>query len=914
MVFKKKGGNFKVSGGGGGGGRGGGSHGGGSHGGGRGGGRGSAQSQKNAGAKVVRTSSSTGRNPFDVRGNAKAKYEVIGKRIKGQGRNVAEARAEAETKRKKSLGAQFQARNKANSFKDRRLGEQDPTMSLEDKMIARFQTERKRKLRNASAFALHDSDDEDDDELFLTHGGAKIDDYDNLNADAAFEQDAEDDDHDREMDKEIVNKLHFGGGVGGSTAGHYGPAAPEEDGRKKSHKEIMQEVMLKAKMFKAERQKNKSAQEDATDNLDEGFNDIRALLEFRPTRSNGKEIQEKTPMDDFDKLTREFAFEAKAKATERRMSPEETAAKERDRLAELEKKRVARMKGDDDDDSDDETTGKKGKKGKKGKDGKKKQKTPQQIVMPPTDDDLSADYDLDSRFNAAEQDGEDEEGEGMDEDEEEDEEEEEEEEDSEAESNDDDNEEEATAEAEQDEDAEKEDADEDEDEDEDDEEKERKRQEAAEELPFVFPCPESPEELTALFKNHAKQSAANRALIVERIITYYSPRLSVENQSKMKSFFAILIRQFLKYASKYAVHREDLDGLAKHLFALAQQLSDTAGVIVRELLINLFKRLHSTKSPSKWPELSELLLFKALIQIFPTSDLRHNVISPMETLLGESLVNGALESRQDATRALFTCTLMLQITKDKQRFTPEVLVCLKKLVRVYLVASSSLRTELQEWIAAANKDEDLTLPKLELAAASSVSSAAILNGLLGVVDLATQQYAHLASFDELFHPIYLLLHELTRSLFDGKSTRVNETIARLADQLEKCWAARTPLRLQSFAPALLPTFTPKFDENYTLRKDKGADRDKAKLKQLQRQVKRARKGAARELRRDAEFLAREKQQEENARLESKREKQKEIWRWLEEQNATFNEQVKKGGNMLKGGGSGPAKKRRVSKK
>lgn len=360
---------------------------------------------------------------------------------------------------------------------------------------------------------------------------------------------------------------------------------------------------------------------------------------------------------------------------------------------------------------------------------------------------------------------------------------------------------------------------------------------------------------------------------------------------------------------------EQLNALSKHLYALAQQLSDTAGVIVRELLINLFKRLHSSKSPSKWPELSELLLFRALVQIFPTSDLRHNVISPLETVLGECLANGGLDARQEATQALFTCTLVLQMSREKQRFTPEVLVCVKKLLRAFLSSGSgephALRTELLEWVAG---NDDLKLPSLELAAASSASAASIVSGVLGVVRLAAEQYAHLPSFDELFHPVYLLLHELARSFFDGKSSEVNSTIAYVADQLESCWAARTPLRLQSFAPTLLPTFTPKFDENYTLRKDKGADRDKAKLKQLQRQVKRARKGAARELRRDSEFLAREKANEESARVDAKKEKQKEIWKWLEEQNATFNEQVKKGGNMLKGGGSGPLKNRRASKK
>ena len=73
--------------------------------------------------------------------------------------------------------------------------------------------------------------------------------------------------------------------------------------------------------------------------------------------------------------------------------------------------------------------------------------------------------------------------------------------------------------------------------------------------------------------------------------------------------------------------------------------------------------------------------------------------------------------------------------------------------------------------------------------------------------------------------------------------------------------------------------------------------------------------ASRELCRNAEILHREKQKEEEARLAAKEEKQKEIRRWVEDQNATFNQQVRKGGNMLKGGGSarGPAPRARKSK-
>ncbi|CAH0486823.1 unnamed protein product [Peronospora farinosa] len=885
----------------------------------------------------VRASSSRGGNPFDTRSNAtKQKHVVIGRRVKGTGRNVLAARAEAERKRHKTLGVEFKARNKSNVFKDKRLGEQDPTLSMEDKMMARFQTERKRKMRNASTFALHDSDseqEENENALFLTHKETKItdDDYDILNGDRLSDEEEEDEEG-RKMDRDIVNKLHFGGGKGDADA----PETQEGGGKRKTHKEVMQEVMMKAKLYKAERQKNKNSQEDATDKLDQGFADLRGLLEFRPTRANGKDVIP-VQMDDFDKLTRELVYEAKAKATERRMSPEEAAAKERDRLAQLEKKRVLRMHGADTDDIDSDDAGKR--KSKKDKKKASKGKTPQLIMMPPTDDDLTDAYAIDDRFAAdAEEEKVEEDAEGgddnvaLDESEEED---------AEADSVEDsdvgDVEKVTKEEAwEEEEEEEKEEvkAKEEEVETESDEEMEKQKrlqdaEKAAAELPFVFDCPESSEELAAIFKKHARKSSEKRGLILERIVTYYNPRLSVENKSKMKRFFAVTVRQFLIFAARYAAHKDDLDLLANTMYTIAQQMGDTAGMVVRELLAQLFKRLHKRATISAWPTLPELLLFKALTCIFPTSDLRHNVISPMETLLGKSLARGAVSSPQEATQALFTASLSLDMTRLKKRFMPEVVTFLTRILRAFVTSSSDeskdddddktslhwLRRDLLEWVSTRSEEKISALPRLSLAGSSTCSGAQVLSSLLVLLDVSSAQYASLSSFDELFYPLYLLLHALVKQLDDIEIVEVNSVISKLHTRLEACWKARRPLRLQSFAPPALPTFAPQFDENYTVRKDKTAPKDTAQLKQLQRQVKRARKSAARELRRDAEFLHREKQKEEDARLAAKEEKQKEIRRWVEEQNATFNQQVRKGGNMLKGGGSarGPAPRARKPK-
>ncbi|KAI9919443.1 hypothetical protein PsorP6_017668 [Peronosclerospora sorghi] len=872
----------------------------------------------------LRTRSLRGSNPFDVRSNAaKQKHHVIGRRVKGAGRNVAAARSDAERKRRKTLGEEFRARHKSNVFKDKRLGEQDPSLSLEDKMMARFQTERKRKMRKASVYALHDSDSDSEDEgesdgLFLTHKGARIadDDYDKLNPDERGEEHDDDASDERQrIEAELVSKLHFGGGE----------TVDNGFEKRKTHKEVMHEVMMKAKLFKAERQKHKTFQEDATEQLDEGFADLRTLLEFRPTRASGPESVAKEPMDDFDQLTREFAFEAKAKATERRMSPEEVAAKERDRLAKLEMKRVARMHG-----TEEESESESGNSTRKRKKSKTKtnDRRSSVIVMPPTDDDLTDDYAVDARFAEVEE----REAEQEDEKEEE----------SEAADSDQDSEEPSDDEDESEETVEKGNQEEEEGDDEEEAEigEETEKQQrlrdaeaAAAELPFVFECPETIEKLAELFKQHARTSSEKRGLILQRIVTYYNPRLSVENKAKMKRFFVVMMRQFLVFAARYAAHKQDvrmrgtastfiasisdtLDLLAKTMFTVAQEMGDTVGIVVRELLAQLFKRLHKRATTCPWPALGELLLFKALTSIFPTSDLRHNVISSMETLLGDSLARGVVNSPQEATQALFAVSLSLDMTRSKERFMPEVVTFLTRLVRCFVTPSAKemhvdgkgsmhwLRRDFLAWRATHSDEKDVSvLPRVSLTQRASCTGMQVLSSCLALVNASSSQYASLASFDELFYPLYLLLHAFVKQVDPLKLHPVHAVISALHARLESCWTARRPLRLQTFAPTMVPTFAPQFDEKYTVRKDKTAPKDKAQLKQLQRQVKRARKGAARELRRDAEFLHREKQKEDDARRAAKEAKQKEIRRWLDEQNATFNQQVRKGGHMLKGGGS-----------
>ena len=83
---------------------------------------------------------------------------------------------ESPHQRKKTLLKEYEQKGRTGGIIDRRFGENDPTMSLEERMLERFTKERQRSSRG-NAFNLEN--DEDD----LTHYGqslSKLDDFDNV--------------------------------------------------------------------------------------------------------------------------------------------------------------------------------------------------------------------------------------------------------------------------------------------------------------------------------------------------------------------------------------------------------------------------------------------------------------------------------------------------------------------------------------------------------------------------------------------------------------------------------------------------------------------------------------------------------------------------------------------------------------
>ena len=290
------------------------------------------------------------------------KFDILGRKVKGERGNVLQARTEAIEKRRRTLLVEHEANGKANAFLDRRFGEHDSGLSVEEKNIGRLAKARLRQYKKSKAFALNE-DDDDDGFKTLTHLGQPLGERD-LTAKPSH-GDEEDDEN---LDDEITRNFHFGGGEFEPTLkrgdGEHDVDAPE---RRKSKKDVMEELIAKSKFYKAEKQKQRDDDEDMLDKLDSDFKAIsqggllssalrKAVGHMKPTAAKAAQTKAPEQKDEYDTWARTLAFERRGQAGDRAKTQEEVEAQAKLALEQAERKRLKRMRdvGSDDESSDDD--------------------------------------------------------------------------------------------------------------------------------------------------------------------------------------------------------------------------------------------------------------------------------------------------------------------------------------------------------------------------------------------------------------------------------------------------------------------------------------------------------------------------------------------------------------------------------
>ncbi|KAI2479292.1 Nucleolar protein 14 [Pyrenophora tritici-repentis] len=702
-------------------------------------------------------------NPFEFKHLARPhKHEYVSAQAENAPKKIlgrpGVTKSQGEEARRKSLLPEMHRKNKVGGILDRRIGEADPTMSVEDRMMARFEQEQSRK-RSGNVFDLED----DADEVELTHGGQSLrfdDEIGEEDYDAASVAGSSDDEDGFMKKKRRIDE------VDGEA-----PATEEQPERKKSKQEVMKEVIAKSKQYKYERQAQKEDDDEMRDALDKDLGDVLAALRGHINKKPEPDAPKESQRNDFgmnadraallagttqqdkdreyDSRVRQLLLDQRAKPTERTKTEEEKAREEAGRLKELEQKRMKRMRGESV--SDDEEPQKKGKEADKEEDDMDSLpddaaefglKAPGQLRPEGVEDE--DDFIMDDDLVAT---------------------------DSEAEMSDDESEagsaiDDTMAMDEEGADFLK------------DVMPERKEQpkavngvltlgaETTSKLAYTYECPRSHEELLKVFKNVAPNDTST---VIQRIRALYHAGLRADNKNKLADFACALI-DHVSYLSNQtpAAPLAVIEAIIRHIHSMARSYSVQIATKFREHLKNL--------QVSNIPTPGDLALLSAIGSIFPTSDHFHQVVTPAITLMARWMGLTSPASTQDVATGAFIGALCLQYQRLSKRYVPE-------LIRYTTLCLLSPHAT----------------PTLLAAHAKNVLTAA-------------STYEPSPSFIEIFTPLL------------------------------------PPLKSSKQTP---------FEESFDPNRHYDPDKERAEAKRLQKDYKRERKGAMRELRKDAHFIARE---------------------------------------------------------
>ncbi|KAF2468235.1 Nop14-like protein [Lindgomyces ingoldianus] len=730
-------------------------------------------------------------------------------------------KSQGEETRRKTLLPEMNRRNKVGGILDRRIGENDPSMSLDDRMMARFEREQQSR-KGANVFDLEEADDE----VELTHGGRSLNfDEDGEDYDAASVEVSSDGEASsflqrkrrRDSDGEIER---------------VGEPEEEQPERKKSKAEVMKEVIAKSKLHKYERQQLKEDDDELREELDKDLPDVLVALRshlnktaptpeppkdhsnndfsMNPDRAALLAGKDRDAADkEYDARVRQMLYDQRSKPTERTKTEEEKAKEEADRLKELEEKRMRRMKGEPDSESEDEQK------------PRGDAESEEEVV---TDD--AAEFGLSTVLvQGSRPDGVDDEDDFMVDD------------DLIASDSEADISEASDEESNQDNTMGV---------DEDDEflrdilpaKTESGKptngilsittEPKSSKLAYTYPCPQSHEELLQVFKDI---SHGDIPTVVQRIRALYHAGLHADNKTKLADFACALV-DHVSYLSCQtpSAPLPVIETLIRHIHSLSRSYPVQIATRFRHHL----KQLQTSNDPTP----GDLTILTAIGSIYPTSDHFHQVATPAITLMARWLGLTTPSSTKDIATGAYIGALCIHYIRLSKRYIPELmrytLLCLKS-------------------------------PHL-----TPTLTTALTKNILSLADLWTP----FPSFTEIFSPTLPILTALS-----GQT----HAIQRLTILLRQSRLHRRPQTLHFHRPLPIKSSIPKFEESFDPNKHYDPDRERAESKRLQKEYKRERKGALRELRKDANFIAREKLREKKEKDRAYAEKYRKLVASIQEE-------------------------------
>lgn len=401
--------------------------------------------------------------------------------------------------------------------------------------------------------------------------------------------------------------------------------------------------------------------------------------------------------------------------------------------------------------------------------------------------------------------------------------------------------------------------------------------------------------------------------MISRVRAYNAAALTEGGRKKMQILYGCILQHFVSLAGQTPIPFGKLDALVSHITEMTPLVPYYSAVLARSRLEKEYDAMkRSLKDPVKrvdaWPSNRMILLSKLFMDIYPVTDKRHQVLTPLGTFLSSSLLLCPIVEPVHAVKGLIVSHLLVHAHARSGRFAPEALCFATGLLKCFTgyISFEFGDSENLQWMKAFQRSqfksrkgysvglnlEDCLHGSQDFASQSFCNS--LLNATLELIKSILSS-VYVEAFEELFSPAMLLLEELSAHASSKPCYLDPELLAsaqRLADELkdtsDEISRKRKPVYLSSISKApAVKQYNPRFEESYVRGKDYDPDRERAEERRLKRQIRKEERGAIRELRKDAVFMAGVRDQEKH-RLQTRLDNSaKRAMSFLQQQESDF---------------------------
>ncbi|KHN15381.1 Nucleolar protein 14, partial [Glycine soja] len=393
-----------------------------------------------------------------------------------------------------------------------------------------------------------------------------------------------------------------------------------------------------------------------------------------------------------------------------------------------------------------------------------------------------------------------------------------------------------------------------------------------------------------------------------------------ERLEQLEVFYGVLLQYFAVLANKEPLNVELLNMLVKPLIEMSKEIPYFAAICARRRIEATRKQfIESIKQSesSSWPSSKTLCLLRLWSMIFPCSDFRHPVMTPVILLMCEYLMRCPIVSGRDIAIGSFLCSMLLSVFRQSRKFCPEAIIFLRTSLLAateskhvsdedsqlyHLMELKALKPllcihETVNEISPLNFFKIIDMPEDSSFFTSVSFRASVLVAVFETLQGYINVYEGLSSFPEMFLPIFKLLNEIAeqKNMPNALRDKIKDVAELIKLKVDEHHTLRRPLQMRKQKPVPIKLLNPKFEENYVKGRDYDPDREQAELRKLKKQLKREAKGAARELRKDNYFLLEVKEKERSLQEKDRAEKYGRAKAFLQEQEHAF-----KSGQLGKG--------------